>query len=438
LALALIGSLALSGCSSDDQPPAETGSVGRHTVVERVEAPASALAAASAAVSSPATGTISRVAVHDGEQVRPGDILFVVDSPETERRLQQAQQAASAAPAPPTLPQIQAGATAGQAAAAADRAFAQARDAAQQIPDRDTRQQALQQIAAAEAQVQAAGVQAQATADQINASVAALQQSLAAFTQAQTAQAQVALQVAQKAVKALTVRAPIDGHVVFGASSAGGDDVSSLAGDLPSGLAGQAQSLLGGGSGTAGGSSSGIVSAGSPVSDGDGILTVTDTSQLTLQAEIDETDVLLVQRGVVADVEFDAVPGAQYRGVVQNVDLSPTTSARGGVSYVARLSLGGGTKVDGTPAPQPRPGMSAVASLRVLTSKNAIAVPVAAVFRDGDRDAVWVVDGDTPTKHNVTLGAQGEDYLEVVDGLKVGDVIVVRGADQVSAGEKLP
>jgi multidrug efflux pump subunit AcrA (membrane-fusion protein) len=435
-----MGSLALSGCSTDDQPPVETGVVDRHTVVERVEAPAAALAAASAAISSPATGTISRVAVHDGEQVRHGDILFVVNSPQTQRQLQQARQAASAAPAAPTLPQVGGAATTEQAAAAADRAFTQARDAAQQIRDRDVRQQALQQIAAAEAQVQAARAQAQSTVDQINASVAALQESLAAFTQAQTAQAQVALQAAEKAVKALTVRAPIDGHVVFGASStsAGGDDVSSLTGGLPPGLAGQAQSLLGGSGGGTGGSSNGIVSAGSPVSDGDAILTVTDTSQLTVRAEIDETDVLLVRRGVVADIEFDAVPGARYRGVVQNVDLSPTTSARGGVSYVARLSLGGGTNVDGTPAPRPRPGMSAVASLRVLTSKGAIAVPVAAVFRDGDRDAVWLVDGETPTERIVTLGAQGEDYLEVVDGLDVGDTIVVRGADQVSAGEPLP
>jgi multidrug efflux pump subunit AcrA (membrane-fusion protein) len=60
------------------------------------------------------------------------------------------------------------------------------------------------------------------------------------------------------------------------------------------------------------------------------------------------------------------------------------------------------------------------------------------VFRDGERDAVWVVDGKTPTKRYVTLGAQGEDYLEVVDGLSEGETIVVRGADQVSDGEPLP
>ncbi len=124
----------------------------------------------------------------------------------------------------------------------------------------------------------------------------------------------MAVRAAQQAVDDLNVKAPIAGRVVFGASagSGGGSDVSGLVDQLPSSLAGQAESLLGGGGSGSGGSGSttGIVSAGSPVSDGDPILTITDTSLLTLRAEVDETDVLLVRRGVKADVELDAVPGA--------------------------------------------------------------------------------------------------------------------------------
>jgi len=365
-------------------------------------------------------------------------VLFVVSSPETEQRLQQAAAAAATAPAPVNLAEASGGASANEAAAAAARAFDQARAAARQIQDSDARQQALQQIAAAEAQVTAAQAQAQATVDQINSSVSALEDSLGSFAEMQAAQAQASLVSAQRAVRALTVKAPIAGRVVFGASSGGGgDDVSSLVDQLPSSVAGQAESLLGADT-AEGGSTSGIVSAGSPVTDGDPVLSITDTSQMTLRAEVDETDVLLVRRGAIADVELDAVPGARYRGSVLNVDLTPTTSSRGGVGYVVRLSLGGGTQLDGAPAPRPRPGMSAVASLRVLTSKDVLSVPVAAVFRDGDRDAVWVVDGDEPTKRQVTLGAQGEEYLEVTEGISEGDMIVIRGADQVREGEALP
>lgn len=441
LCAVLVAALLLPACSSDAGPVIETGAVERQTVVETVEAPANVVAAASAVVSASASGTVSRVVVRDGERVQRGQTLFVVNSPETEQRLADAQQAASGAPATVDLPQASTGASAAQAAAAADRAFQQARDAAKQIQNRDLRQQALQQVAAAEAQLAAAQAQAQSTVDQINSSVSALEQSLAAVTQAQQAQGQVAVRVAQQAVDDLTVKAPIAGRVVFGASAGGGggSDVSGLVGQLPASLAGQAESLLGGGGSSGGsGSTSGIVSAGSPVSDGDPILTITDTSLLTLSAEVDETDVLLVRKGVKADVELDAVPGARYRAVVRNVDLAPTTSSRGGVSYVVRLDLGGGTLVDGSPAPRPRPGMSAVASLQVLTSEDVVAVPVAAVFRDGQQDAVWVVQDNIPEKRIVTLGAQGEEYLEITDGVSEGDTIVVRGADQVVDGEALP
>lgn len=441
LGVALAAVLVVAACSSDEAPSVETGLVGQQTVVERVEAPASVVAAATAIVVSPANGTVARVVVRDGQRVKRGRALFVVDSPETEQRLAQAERAASGAPAPVDLPEASTGASTQQAAAAAQRAFAQAREAAKQIQDKDVRQQALQQVAAAEAQLAAAQAQAQATVDQINGSVSSLERTLGSFTQAQQAQAQAAVGAARKAVAALTVKAPIGGRVVLGASAGagGGDDLSGLVDQLPSSLAGQAQSLLGGGGGSAGsGSSSGIVSAGSPVTDGDPILTITDTSELSLRAEVDETDVLLVRKGVRADVELDAVPGARYRAVVRNVDLSPSTSSRGGVSYVVRLSLGGGTLADGSPAPSPRPGMSAVASLRVITSVDTIAVPAAAVFRDGDRDAVWVVNDSVAEKQFVTLGAQGEEYLEVVDGLSEGETVVVRGADQVVDGEELP
>ncbi|MCZ3386528.1 MAG: HlyD family efflux transporter periplasmic adaptor subunit, partial [Actinomycetia bacterium] len=439
----LVAALLLPGCSSDEGPVIETGAVERQTVVETVEAPASVVAAATAVVTASANGTVSRVVARDGQQVQRGDVLFVVSSPEAEQRLAQAQQSAAGATAPVTLPQASTGASAAQAAAAAEQAFAQARDAAKQLQDKNLRQQALQQVAAAEAQLAAAQAQAQSTVDQINSSVSALEQSLATFTQAQQAQAQVAVRSAQQAVDALTVKAPIAGRVVFGASAGsggGGSDISGLVDQLPSSLAGQAESLLGGGGSESGGSGSttGIVSAGSPVSDGDPVLTITDTSLLTLRAEVDETDVLLVRKGVKADVELDAVAGARYRAVVRNVDLSPTTSSRGGVSYVVRLDLGGGTLVDGSPAPRPRPGMSAVASLRVLTSDGVVAVPVASVFRDGEQDAVWVVQDNVPEKRIVTLGAQGEEYLEIVDGVTEGENIVVRGADQVVDGEELP
>jgi RND family efflux transporter MFP subunit len=164
---------------------------------------------------------------------------------------------------------------------------------------------------------------------------------------------------------------------------------------------------------------------------------VTDTSTLSLTAQVDETDVLLVEPGVEAVAELDAAPDATYAATVTTVDPEPAESTRGGVSYVVRLSLERGTDADGAAAPTPRPGMSAVVDLRVRTARDVVAVPAAAVFRDGRRDVVYVVRNGVAHRRVVRLGAQGESRVEVREGLRDGERLVVRGVDRVRDGQRV-
>jgi hypothetical protein len=148
--------------------------------------------------------------------------------------------------------------------------------------------------------------------------------------------------------------------------------------------------------------------------------------------------VLLVKPGVTASVELDAAPGARYAATVRSVDQLPSASARGGVSYRVRLSIGAGKYADGRAAPAPRPGMSAVAHLAVRSARDAVAVPAAAVFSDNGRDEVWAVRDGKAVRTPVTVGVSGPDLVQVVAGITTSDRIVVRGADQVRAGQQLP
>ncbi len=116
---------------------------------------------------------------------------------------------------------------------------------------------------------------------------------------------------------------------------------------------------------------------------------------------------------------------------------SPTTSARGGVSYAVTMALQPGKLADGSDAPRPRPGMSAVVSLQVAEAADAMSVPASALVRDGDRDTVWLVEGGKAVRREVALGAEGQEYVQVLRGLEVGDRVVVRGADEVREGDKV-
>jgi HlyD family secretion protein len=437
---------ALAGCTGGDEGAIAVDTVALRTVNEVVEAPGTVTARASTTITAAATGTIKHLAVEDGQRVRAGHVVLTIDAPAAEEQLRQARQAdAEAARAGAvSMPGADLSGVQRSADNAAHKAFDAARKAAGYIPDPALRAAALAEVARGEAEYAAARAQAQAAVGRFNAGIGSLSDALASLSGAQRVQTRAAVSAAERTVAALTVRAPIDGVVALGSGTGGGADVSGLLAQLPAESQGQASQLLGGsggpaaaggGAGAAGGTA---ITEGTPVQAGAPLLTITDISELSLTAEVDETDVLLVRPGVRADVELDAVPGATYDATVRSVDVSPTTSARGGVSYTVRLTLGGGQGADGDPAPRPRPGMSAVVGLQVRSVRNAVAVPSSAVVRDGNRDTVWVVERGTARRRMVRLGAQGDAYVEVREGVKAGDRVVVRGAERVREGQELP
>jgi multidrug efflux pump subunit AcrA (membrane-fusion protein) len=442
-----VAAFALTGCTGNGNAGIELGTVARATVTEVVEAPANVQARATAMLAATGDGTLAKLYVADGQRVPAGAILATISSPDAQTRLRtartQAARAAAATPAAP--PRIDLSTTQGQADTSAQGAFDAAERAAMQIPDLRVRAGALTQITAAKKQYALARAQAQAAIEAINTGVGNLSTALGSLSAAQRSQADAALVVAQRAVDALTIRAPIAGVVQLGgvaaSASSGSGSLGSVLDQLPPDVRDQASTALGadlsGGGSAPQVQTTGPVTTGMPVSTGMPLATIFDTAVLSLIAEVDETDVLLVRRGVHANAELDAVPGASYPATVAAVDLSPTASARGGVSYRVRLTLGRGRLPDGRPAPDPRPGMSAVADLQVRTARNAISVPSSAVTRAGNADAVWVVAGGRAQRRTVTVGTQGEDLVEVTDGLRIGERVVVRGADKVTDGQEL-
>jgi HlyD family secretion protein len=430
--------IGLSGCSDDDSG-IRLGTVGRSTVTEVVEAPATVTAKATAEVTSAADGRITELRVREGQAVRAGRILLRIGSPRAERQLRDARRADAEAASAGSVAVPSGGLTSAQRRADADAraAFAAARRSARQIADRQVRAQALAAVRASEAQYAAARAQAQDAVRQFNAGLGSLSTAIGSLASAQRVQTRAAVAAAQRTVDALTIRAPITGRVSLttgGQDSGTGDSGTALLDQLPDSVRGQAGELLG----SSGAQVTGSLAEGQPVRSGQLLLRVTDASALTLAAQVDETDVLLVEPGVVGKAELDAVPDATYDAEVTTIDPTPSTSSRGGVAYTVRLSLGRGTEEDGTTtAPEPRPGMSAVVDLMVRTATDAVAVPASAVFRDGRRDAVWVVRAGMARKQLVQVGAQGEDEVQIVEGLKGGERIVVRGADRVRDGQRV-
>lgn len=422
----------LAGCSAGDDG-VSVGTVQAQDVAEVVDAPGAVVAAATATVSASGTGTVSELAVTEGQRVEAGDLLFVVDSPQARGQLAQAQEADSALVVDPAVPGVSLGGEQADARTAAAEGFIEARERAQAITDPEVRESTLLAIDNAEANYRLSVASSDAVAEQVQAGVAALADAVSALGEAQRIQTRAAVTAAQQAVDALTVRAPISGTVSLTAgegSGAGAPDLSDAAallggGGVPQDLGG----LVGGGSGP---EVTGVLRPGQPVSSGQPVLTITDDSALSVAAQVDETDVLLVSTGTAAEVVLDALPGEPVTAEVASVDPAPTLSARGGVAFTVRVPL------PTTASEGLLPGMSAIVGLTVREAPDVPVVPTAAVIRRDGGDAVWLVDDEDRARlAPVDLGVLGDGVVEVVDGLDEGDRVVTSGADLVDEGQDL-
>ncbi|MGH3390766.1 MAG: biotin/lipoyl-binding protein, partial [Actinomadura sp.] len=319
--LALTGALAaglLSACSGDDEATRiRLGLVGRADVTEVVEAPATVTARATATLRSPAEGTVGRLTVTDGDSVRKGQVLAKIDSPAAEEQLRQAREADRSASGGGTVPAgVDLSSFQKSTDRTARRGFAAARRVAADIPDAGQRALVLTQVTRAEAEYATAAAAAQSAVTQLNAGLGSVSGAMSSIAAAQRVQTRAAVRAAERTVKGLTIKAPFSGVASLGGPPGGTGDLSGLLGQLPPQLqsqasgAGGAASALGGAGGAA--TDASTVAEGAPIASGAAVVTVTDASRLTLSADVDETDVLQVKRGVAATVEFDAVPGATY------------------------------------------------------------------------------------------------------------------------------
>jgi multidrug efflux system membrane fusion protein len=124
-----------------------------------------------------------------------------------------------------------------------------------------------------------------------------------------------------------------------------------------------------------------------------------------------------------------AAPQKVYRGRVREVSPSADAVTR---TYAARISV-----LD--PDAAMKLGMTANVFLRGIARGPAIELPASAVFRQGDKAAVWLIDPASQQVKAVAVevGRYHEDRVSIRAGLKDGDVVVRAGVHKLFEGEKV-
>ena len=130
---------------------------------------------------------------------------------------------------------------------------------------------------------------------------------------------------------------------------------------------------------------------------------------------------------------FDAYPDTQFTAVIKS--FARTSSDALGFPVSLRL-----TDVDNNLYPI-SPGMTCIATVITPESdRHAVTLPLAAIYAPlGDKDYVWIIDGDNRVvRRSVLLGRPtGGGDVVVLDGVDAGERVVVAGVYHLSDGESV-
>ena len=174
-----------------------------------------------------------------------------------------------------------------------------------------------------------------------------------------------------------------------------------------------------------------VVVTGTMNNPGSVIAVIADLSQILVEAEVGETEVVAVKLQQPARIKVDAVPDREYRGHV--VEIGSSAAVRQGAGSGIRYFK---VKVAIDDADDRlRPGMTSQVSIVTSRVADAVAVPIQSVVeRSASKDDE---DGDAPKKKYVLLARDGKakqvevrtgisdaTHVVILSGVKSGDRVV--------------
>ncbi|MBS1158686.1 MAG: Secretion protein HlyD [Proteobacteria bacterium] len=161
---------------------------------------------------------------------------------------------------------------------------------------------------------------------------------------------------------------------------------------------------------------------------GEALYQIADLSAVWVVADVFEQDIGLVKSGAKAKVKISAYPDKTFAGAVTYVYPTLTAATR---TVPVRIELA-------NPGALLKPGMFAQVELPVAAKTSVVTVPVSAVIDSGTRQIVLVQAREGRYEpREVKLGARSDNYVEVLDGVKDGEPVVVAANFLIDAESNL-
>jgi len=163
------------------------------------------------------------------------------------------------------------------------------------------------------------------------------------------------------------------------------------------------------------------VDSGALVSPSTPVVTLIHLETLKVVANILEKDVGLIKPGMKAKILTEAYPGKPFDGTVVRINKALDLATR---TLQAEINIP-------NPGHLLKPGMFAKIEMVLKENLNALTVPRDAVLKEEGKEFVFAVEGNQAFRKPVVTGIERETLIEIVEGVKDGEKIVVRGQESL-------
>ncbi len=162
------------------------------------------------------------------------------------------------------------------------------------------------------------------------------------------------------------------------------------------------------------------------------VVTIADMGSLEVEADVSESNLSQIKPGQPCEIQLDALPDLRFRGEIHMI--VPTADRSKATVMVKVRFIDKDSRI--------LPEMSAKVAflsrpVKGEEKKPRIALNRSAVMNRKNLKAVFLVKGDRVVETPVSLGSPMGDMVEVLEGVKVGDRVVLSPSDRLENGSKI-
>jgi multidrug resistance efflux pump len=147
------------------------------------------------------------------------------------------------------------------------------------------------------------------------------------------------------------------------------------------------------------------------------IIRLPDLSRMQVRMTVHESKVDQIKTGMPARI---TIQGKDHKGTVVSVNNQPEPSSWFAASVKEYATT---VTIEGEQAGL-RPGMTAQVEILLDNVKDALTIPVSCVVEQRGKFNCWLVDGGKYQRRELKLGRTNDSFIEVIDGVKEGDVVL--------------